>query len=74
MIGCNPIRFMLDYYLFYERSMKNIEDLLYYIAIILVILWGIGYLGYHLGDLIHVLLVLAIISILIRIIRGQRPL
>jgi hypothetical protein len=45
-------------------------NLLYTIAIILVILWAIGFVGFHLGWLIHILLVLAIISILLKIIRG----
>ena len=43
--------------------------LLYIIAVILVIAWLIGFLGYHAGGLIHILLVLAIISVLLEIIR-----
>jgi len=45
-------------------------NLLYTIAIILIIFWAIGFIGFHLGWLIHILLVLAIISILLKIIRG----
>jgi hypothetical protein len=45
-------------------------NLLYLIAVILVIAWLIGFLGYHAGGLIHVLLVIAVIAILLRIIRG----
>jgi len=45
-------------------------NLLYLIAIILVIAWLIGFLGYHAGGLIHILLVIAVIAILLRIIRG----
>ena len=45
-------------------------NLLYLIAVILVIAWAIGYLGYHAGGLIHILLVIAIIAILLRVIRG----
>ncbi len=47
-------------------------NLLYTIAIILVILWAIGFLGFHAGGLIHILLVIALISILLRIIRGNK--
>jgi hypothetical protein len=47
-------------------------NLLYLIAVILVIAWAIGFLGYHAGGLIHILLVIAIISILLRIISGAR--
>lgn len=44
------------------------------IAIILLVLWFLGIIGtYSIGWFIHVLLVLAIISILIRIIYGEYP-
>ena len=43
------------------------------IAIALVILWALGLLTSHsVGGLIHILLIVAVIFILIRIIRGQR--
>ena len=45
-------------------------NLLYIIAVILIIAWLIGYLGLHVGGLIHVLLVIAIIAVILRIIRG----
>ncbi len=48
-------------------------NLLYAIAVILVILWAIGFLGYHAGGIIHLLLVIAIISVLLRLIQGKRP-
>ena len=44
-------------------------NLLYVIAVILVIGWAIGFLGYHAGGLIHILLVIAVISVLLRLIR-----
>jgi hypothetical protein len=47
-------------------------NLLYIIAVILVIAWLIGFIGFHVGMLIHLLLILAIIAILLRIIRGQK--
>jgi hypothetical protein len=47
-------------------------NLLYVIAIILVIAWLIGFLGYHAGTIIHLLLILAIIAVLLRIIQGRR--
>jgi hypothetical protein len=43
--------------------------LLYLVAVILVIAWAIGFLGYHAGSLIHILLVLAVISVLLKVIR-----
>lgn len=44
-------------------------NLLYVIAVILVIAWAIGFLGYHAGGLVHILLVIAIIAILLKVIR-----
>lgn len=48
-------------------------NLLYIIAVILVIGWLIGMVGFHLGGLIHILLVIAIIAILLRVIQGRAP-
>jgi hypothetical protein len=47
-------------------------NLLYYIAVILVIFWAIGFLGYNAGGLIHILLVIALIAVLFRVIQGKR--
>ena len=42
------------------------------IGAILVILWAVGFIGFHVvGWFIHVLLVVAIIAFLIRVIRGK---
>jgi hypothetical protein len=44
------------------------------IAIILVVLWLLGFVSsYTMGGFIHVLLVIAIVVILIRVIQGRRP-
>jgi len=48
------------------------SNLLYVIAVILIIGWVLGFFVYSAGGLIHILLVIAIIAILIRIIRGGR--
>ena len=48
--------------------------MLWTIAVLLLILWFLGMISsYTLGGLIHILLVLAIIVVLVRIIRGQKP-
>lgn len=44
-------------------------NILYVIAVILIIGWAIGFLGYHAGGLIHILLVIAIIAILLKVIK-----
>lgn len=46
-------------------------NLLYVIAVILVIIWAIGFLGYHTGGIIHLLLVIAVIAILLKVIRRE---
>jgi hypothetical protein len=48
--------------------------MLYTLAIVLVILWALGFLAFHVGGgIIHILLVIAIIAVLLRIIQGRRP-
>ncbi len=54
-------------------SNTDMSSLLYFIAVILVIAWLIGFVGYGAGGLIHALLVLAIIAVLFRLISGRRP-
>ena len=45
------------------------------IATVLIILWLVGFLGFHvLGSFIHILLVIAIVLFLLRVIRGENPL
>ena len=46
-------------------------NLLYVIAVILVIAWAIGFLGFHVGGLLHILLVIALISVILRVIQGS---
>jgi hypothetical protein len=47
-------------------------NLLYAIAVILIIAWAIGFIGFHAGGIIHILLVIALIAILLRVIRGDK--
>lgn len=47
-------------------------NLLYLIAVVLVIIWAISFLGgFVSGGIIHALLVIAIIVVLLRVIRGN---
>jgi hypothetical protein len=50
------------------------SNLLYLIAVVLVIVWAIGFFAYSTSGIIHVLLVIAVIAILLRLIRGGDPL
>jgi Family of unknown function (DUF5670) len=48
--------------------------MLWTIAVLLLILWLLGMVSsYTLGGCIHILLVLAIITVLIRVIQGRSP-
>ena len=48
--------------------------MLYTIAILLIVMWLIGVTtSYTLGGFLHILLFLAIASVLIRIIQGRKP-
>ena len=48
------------------------SDLLYIIAIILIVGWLLGAFVFNVGSIIHILLVIAVIAILLRLIRGRR--
>jgi hypothetical protein len=48
--------------------------MLWTIAVILFILWLLGFFAFHVaGGLIHILLVIAIIVVIYRLITGRRP-
>lgn len=47
-------------------------NLLYYVAVILIIAWLIGFVGYNAGGIIHVLLIIAAVAVLLRIIGGKK--
>jgi hypothetical protein len=47
-------------------------NLLYTIAVILIIFWAIGFFAYSAGSIIHILLVIAVVAVLLRVIQGGR--
>ncbi len=49
-------------------------NLLYVVAVILIIAWAIGFIGYSAGGIIHVLLVIAVIAIVVRLLQGRKVL
>jgi hypothetical protein len=56
------------------RPTEGEGHMLWTIFLILMIMWLMGVVtSYTLGGFIHVLLLLAIASVLIRVIQGQRP-
>jgi hypothetical protein len=47
--------------------------MLYTLALILIIMWLLGYVSsYTMGGFIHILLVVAIVLILVRLIEGRK--
>ena len=51
------------------------DAMLWTIAVILIVLWALGLVSsYTMGGFIHVLLVIAVVVVLLRIIRGQKAL
>jgi len=47
------------------------SNLLYTVAVILIIFWAIGFFAYSAGGLIHILLVIAVIAVILRLIQGK---
>jgi hypothetical protein len=55
------------------KQFGGATNMLETIAIILVILWLLGFVSsYTMGGFIHILLILAVIVIVIRVIQGRR--
>jgi len=50
------------------------QNLLYIIAVILIIAWAIGFIGYNTGGFIHVLLVIAVVAVFFKLIQGRKTL
>jgi hypothetical protein len=48
------------------------SDLLYTVAVILVVFWAVGFFAYSAGAIIHILLVIAVIAVLLRLIQGKK--
>lgn len=48
-------------------------NILYILVVVLIIAWLIGFLGYHAGGVIHLLLVIAVIVIIVKLLQGKNP-
>jgi len=55
-----------------NNKINIMGNLLYLVAVILVIAWLVGFIGYSAGGIIHILLVIAVIAILLQVIGGRR--
>jgi hypothetical protein len=54
-----------------KQNIIDMGDLLYVLAVILIIGWVLGAFVFSVGGVIHILLVLAIVAVLLRLIRGR---
>jgi len=69
----------MNYYKWHENvsfhgksNFITMGNLLYIIAVILLIGWALGFFVYSAGSIIHLLLVIAVIAVIFRVIRGER--
>lgn len=46
-------------------------NLLYVIAVILIIAWLVGFFAFSVGGIIHILLIIALIAVILRLIQGK---
>jgi hypothetical protein len=54
---------------------RRANEMLYTVAVILIVLWILGFLAFHIGGgLIHILLVVAVIAIVYQLVTGRRAL
>jgi cytochrome c biogenesis protein CcdA len=61
----------------FDEEIKHLKkytmgNVLYFVAVILIIFWLLGFFVYSVGSIIHVLLVFAVIAILVRVIKGEK--
>lgn len=48
------------------------KNSLYFIAFILILVWGVAFFGYNSEGIVHVMLLIALIAILLQIIQNKR--
>lgn len=53
-------------------KIETMGNLLYTVAIILVVIWAIGFFAYSAEAIIHILLVIAVIAVILRVIQGDK--
>ena len=52
---------------------EEVSEMIYAIAVVLLVLWLLGFFAFHVGgSLIHILLVLAVIVVLWNLVAGRR--
>ena len=72
-----PVRDLARLFIYKQQTnyltlkFKAMGNLLYIVAVILIIGWLLGYFAFNVGGIIHILLVIAIIAIILQVIRGR---
>jgi hypothetical protein len=57
------------------NNLNSKEIMLWTIFLVLLILWLLGFVGFHvLGAYIHILLLIALVVLILQLIGGRRPL
>jgi Family of unknown function (DUF5670) len=65
---CATIAFLIGA----RSEVKGVEDMLGIIAAVLIVLWLLGFLAFHVSSgLIHILLVIGIIMLVLHFFRGR---
>ena len=42
------------------------------IIVVLLVLWALGFFAFHVGGLVHVLLVIALVVVILRLLQGKK--
>ncbi len=48
------------------------KSLFYFVALVLIFIWSVGFIGYGIGGGFHVLLVLALLSVVTRVLLERK--
>ena len=71
-MNCHGLSDKVSFHLLIHLKINVMGNLLYLVAVVLVVLWIIGFFfhgfGPNVGGIIHILLVIAVIAILLKVI------
>jgi hypothetical protein len=59
-------------YLILINFVNAMRSLFYIISLLLILAWSIGFIGYGIGGIFHILLVFALLSIVMRVILEKK--
>jgi hypothetical protein len=55
-----------------DKGSKKEVYMLETVLVVLLILWALGFFAFHVGSLVHVLLVIALVVVIIRLLQGRK--